>query len=133
MAETTNPMRERPLSPHLDIYRWTWTMAMSVLHRVPGAALYGGMILLAIWLVAAASGRASYEAADWIVSSWIGRLVLLGYTWALMHHLFGGLRHFIWDFARAFDAASRLKLARATLLLSGATTLLIWIVAYALR
>lgn len=133
MTETTSSRRERPLSPHLDIYRWTWTMAMSVAHRVTGAALYGGTILLAIWLVAAASGRASFETVQWLVGSWIGQLVLFGYSWALMHHMFGGLRHFVWDFARGFDADSRLKLAQLTLALSIAATLLIWIVAYTLR
>jgi succinate dehydrogenase / fumarate reductase, cytochrome b subunit len=125
------PGPSRPLSPHLQIYRWTWTMAMSVLHRVTGTALYAGTVLLAAWLVAAASGQASFDTGQWIAGSWIGRLVLFGYTFALMHHMFGGLRHFIWDMGRGYDASQRLNLAKATLFLSAPATVLIWIIAYA--
>ena len=94
-ARPTNPAGRpvvRPLSPHLQIYRWTWTMAMSVLHRVTGTALYGGTALVAIWLVALASGPAAYGWVAWFFGSWIGRIVLFGYTWILMHHMLGGLR-----------------------------------------
>ena len=123
----------RPLSPHLQIYRWSWTMAMSVLHRVTGAALYGGTILLAIWLVAAASGKGSFDMAQWVASSLLGRLVLFGYTFALMHHMFGGLRHFIWDMGKGYELSQRMNLAKATLFLSLPATILIWILAYASR
>ena len=126
MAQTN-----RPLSPHLQIYRWSWTMAMSVLHRVTGTALYAGTVLLAIWLVAAASGRASFEMAQWVTSSWLGLAVLFGYTFALMHHMFGGLRHFVWDLGKGYEASQRMNLAKATLFLSAPATILIWIIAYA--
>ncbi len=127
------PGPSRPLSPHLQIYRWTWTMAMSVLHRVTGTALYAGTVLLGAWLVAAASGQASFDTAQWMAGSWIGRLVLFGYTFALMHHMFGGLRHFIWDMGRGYDFNERMNLAKATLFLSAPATILIWIIAYAVR
>ncbi|MGL4727941.1 MAG: succinate dehydrogenase, cytochrome b556 subunit [Bosea sp. (in: a-proteobacteria)] len=123
----------RPLSPHLQIYRWTWTMAMSVLHRVTGAALYGGTLLLAAWLISAASGKASFEMAQWVAGSILGRLVLFGYTFALIHHMVGGLRHFIWDMGKGYEPAMRMNLARATLFLSAPLTILVWIIAYAVR
>ena len=128
MAETN-----RPLSPHLQIYRWSWTMAMSVLHRVTGVALYAGTLLLAAWLVAAASGQASFDMAQWAASSWLGQTVLFGYTFALMHHMFGGLRHFIWDMGHGYGLSQRMNLAKATLFLSVPSTILIWVVAYAAR
>jgi succinate dehydrogenase / fumarate reductase cytochrome b subunit len=123
----------RPLSPHLQIYRWSWTMAMSVFHRVTAAALYGGTLLLALWLVAAASGPAAFDTAQAVAGSWPGRIVLFGYTWALMHHMLGGLRHLIWDMGHGFDAANRMNMARFTLFISVPLTVLIWIVAYAVR
>jgi succinate dehydrogenase / fumarate reductase cytochrome b subunit len=123
----------RPLSPHLQIYRWSWTMAMSILHRATGAALYAGTLLLALWLVAAASGAASFDTAQAIVGSVLGRIVLFAYTFALMHHMVGGLRHFIWDAGHGYDPEQRMNLARLSLLVSAPLTVLIWIVAYAIR
>jgi succinate dehydrogenase / fumarate reductase cytochrome b subunit len=123
----------RPLSPHLQIYRWSWTMAMSIFHRATGSALYAGTLLLAIWLVAAASGKASFDAAQWAASTWAGRLVLFGYTFALMHHMVGGLRHFVWDLGHGYEAQQRMNMARLTLFISAPLTVLIWIAAYAVR
>lgn len=123
----------RPLSPHLQIYRWSWTMAMSIAHRASGAALYGGTLLLALWLVAAASGKASFDTAQWIAGSFLGRLVLFGYTFALMHHMVGGLRHFVWDLGKGYEPETRMQLARMSIFVSAGLTILIWIVAYAVR
>lgn len=86
---------DRPLSPHLQTYRWTLTMAMSIVHRATGIALYFGTILLAWWLMAVASGPGAYGIFSSFIGSWFGRLVLFGYTWALMHHLLSGIRHFV--------------------------------------
>jgi succinate dehydrogenase cytochrome b subunit len=131
MAEAR--LRDRPLSPHLQIYRWTWTMTMSIFHRVTGSALYVGMALLAIWLVAMASGPRAYEAVQWFFGSILGRLILFGYTWALMHHMLGGVRHLVWDFGHGMEPGTRMQMARFTLIGSVALTLLIWIVAYVMR
>jgi succinate dehydrogenase / fumarate reductase, cytochrome b subunit len=125
--------RPRPLSPHLQIYRWSWTMAMSILHRATGAALYAGTLLLAVWLVAAASGKASFDTAQWLAGSVLGRVVLFGYTFALMHHMVGGLRHFIWDMGKGYDPEVRMNMARVSLFISAPLTILVWIVAYAVR
>lgn len=123
----------RPLSPHLQIYRWSWTMAMSVAHRATGAVLYGGTLLVAFWLVAAASGPAAYDTAQAIAGSVLGRLVLFGYTFVLLHHMVGGLRHFVWDMGHGYDPQTRMNLAKFSGLVSGVLTLLVWIAAYALR
>jgi succinate dehydrogenase / fumarate reductase cytochrome b subunit len=108
-------------------------MAMSILHRATGVALYAGTLLLALWLVAAASGKLPFERAQLLLGTFPGRLILFGYTFALMHHMVGGLRHFIWDLGLGYDAAQRMNLARLTLFISAPLTVLIWAVAYAVR
>ena len=123
----------RPLSPHLQIYRWTWTMAMSIFHRVTGVALYAGTVLVAIWLLAMASGPAAYGTVAWLYGSPIGQLVLFGYTWALMHHMLGGVRHLAWDTGFGFEPGMRIQMARLTAILSPILTVLIWVVAYMMR
>src|SRR6218665_1750170 len=105
----------RPLSPHLQIYRWSWTMAPSIIHRATGCALYGGTVLIAAWLVAAASGPAAFETAQWIAGSFLGRLVLFGYSFSLIHHMLGGLRHFVWDTGKGYEPETRMKMAKFTL------------------
>jgi succinate dehydrogenase / fumarate reductase cytochrome b subunit len=86
-------VRSRPLSPHLQIYRWTITMTMSIVHRATGIANYAGTLLLVIWLGAAAWGQEPLNAVNAIYGSWFGQLVLFGYTWSLIHHMLGGIRH----------------------------------------
>jgi len=126
MTVSTN----RPLSPFMT-YRWTLTMALSIVHRITGIALYVGTLLMAWWLIAAASGPVAYANIQGFTSSWVGRLVLLGYTWALLHHLLGGVRHFIWDLGDGFGPSEREWLARATLIGSITLTVVIWVIAYA--
>ena len=121
-------IQARPLSPHLQIYRWTWTMAMSIFHRATGCALYAGTVLVAVWLLAMA-----YGTVGWFFGSPIGLLILFGYTWALMHHLLGGVRHLTWDTGYGFEPGTRMQMARLTAILSPILTILIWIVAYAMR
>ncbi len=133
MAPTARPTVAQPLSPHLQIYRWTWTMAMSVFHRITGTALYGGTALVAIWLVALASGPAAYAWVAGFFGSWFGRLVLFAYTWVLMHHMLGGLRHFVWDAGVGFERDKRMNMARLTLGGSIALTIIIWAVALLVR
>src|SRR5882724_12641384 len=118
----------RPLSPHLTIYRPMLTMMMSIVHRMTGIALYVGSLLLAWWLLAAASGPNAYATFQSVASSFIGRIVLFGYTWALIHHMLGGLRHLIWDTGHGFGPAEREWLARANLAGSIVLTIIVWIV-----
>ncbi len=128
MAPTARPTVAQPLSPHLQIYRWTWTMAMSVFHRITGTALYGGTALVAIWLVALASGPAAYGWVAGFFGSIFGKLILFAYTWILLHHMLGGIRHFVWDAGIGFDKTQRLGLARLTLIGSTALTVVVWVV-----
>ena len=126
MAEA-KPAIQRPLSPHLSIYRLQINMLMSIVHRITGAALYVGSLLLAWWLFAAAAGPDYYNYVAGLLGSWPGKIVLLGYTWALMHHLLGGLRHFIWDTGRGYDLKTVDLLSWGTLAGSLVLTALIWI------
>jgi len=118
----------RPLSPHLSIYRFTLTMTMSIVHRATGIALYGGTLVLLLWVLAAAFGGGFFDSVNWLFGSWFGQLVLFGYTWVLFHHMLGGIRHFLWDFTLGMDAAGRELLVRLQLGASVALTLIVWAV-----
>ena len=124
--------RSRPLSPHLSVYKMTITMAMSIIHRITGAALYVGTVLLAIWLLAAATSPEAFATVQALWGSILGRLVLLGYTWALVHHALGGLRHFIWDSGAGFGPERR-TFAQLTLVGSILITLALWALGYWVR
>lgn len=126
----TASRRSRPLSPHLQIYRPMLTMMMSIVHRITGAALYFGMLLLAWWLIAAASGPNAYATFEAFIGSFIGRVVLFGYTWALLHHMLGGIRHLIWDTLHGFQPAEREWLTLASLVGSVVLTLVVWVIGY---
>ncbi|WP_439618018.1 succinate dehydrogenase, cytochrome b556 subunit [Shinella sp.] len=123
-----NVTRSRPLSPHLQVYKPIPTMVMSIVHRITGAALYFGTVLVAFWLIAAASGQAYFDWANWLFGSLIGRIVLFGYTWALMQHMLGGLRHFMWDLGHGYEKNFSTKLAIVTPVVAVALTVLIWII-----
>ena len=120
----------RPLSPHLQIYRPMLTMMMSIAHRITGAALYFGVVLLVWWLLAAAMSDGDFAVVQDFFGHWFGRIVLFGFTWTLIHHALGGIRHLIWDTGRGFDLATIEWLARANLAGSVVLTLLLWVVGY---
>lgn len=130
MANVTN---NRPLSPHLQIYKPIPTMMASIVHRITGCALYFGTLLVAWWLVAAAYGGSYFEWVQWAMGTIIGKLVLFGYTWALVHHLFGGLRHFMWDLGHGFEKHFTTKLAKASFVASICLTVLIWVIGALVR
>ncbi|MBN9072691.1 MAG: succinate dehydrogenase, cytochrome b556 subunit [Rhizobiales bacterium] len=131
MSETTATRpaaRARPLSPHLTVYRWPITMTMSILHRITGGALYVGTLLIAWWLIAAATSPAHFAFVQWLITSWLGLLVLFGYTFALFLHLLGGIRHFIWDVGAGLDKHTASKLGWATLIGAAILTVAVWVV-----
>ncbi len=125
--------REPPLSPHLEIYKPAMTMIMSIVHRITGVALYFGTLLLSVWLVSAATSDAAFAAVHGFMTSWFGKLILFGFTWALLHHALGGIRHFIWDTGRGYGAEQRSFLAHATLAGSVGLTVLVWVIAFVTR
>jgi succinate dehydrogenase / fumarate reductase cytochrome b subunit len=129
MAETKAPV-ERPLSPHLSIYKPTLTMMMSIAHRITGVGLYLGSLLVAWWLIAAASSPNAYAGIGSFMGSFLGRVILFGYTWALIHHMLGGIRHLIWDSGRGFGAHERERMVVAGLIGSVGLTIVIWVVGY---
>ena len=135
MAEVTTRARtrERPLSPHLQIYRPQINMVMSILHRITGAGLYFGTLLLVWWLFAAATSAAYFDFVNGLFGSWLGRLVLLGYTWALVHHMLGGIRHLVWDTGTGLEKHTASMVAWANVAGSITLTLLVWIAGYAAR
>ncbi len=102
------------------------TMMLSIMHRITGGALYFGALFLAWWLVATASGPEAYSVFQAFAGSLIGKLMLFGFTWALIHHMLGGLRHFLWDTGRGFDLPVVEFMAKASLTGSVILTLVIW-------
>jgi succinate dehydrogenase / fumarate reductase cytochrome b subunit len=123
-------LSSRPLSPHLQIYKPMLTMMMSIMHRITGVGLYFGIILLVWWLTAASISDSYFDFVQGFFGNWFGRLVLFGFSWALIHHALGGLRHLLWDTGRGYDLKVVEWLARVNLAGSIVLTLLLWIIGY---
>jgi succinate dehydrogenase / fumarate reductase cytochrome b subunit len=119
-------VRARPTSPHLQIYRWTVTMTMSILHRATGIANYFGVSLFVIWLLAAAFSADALDVVNAIYGSWFGQIVMFLFSWSLVHHMCGGIRHFVWDTATMMEPGQRETMAWATIIASVVITLVIW-------
>jgi succinate dehydrogenase / fumarate reductase, cytochrome b subunit len=115
---------ERPLSPHLQIYRWQIPMLTSILTRITGHALIVGFLLAVWWLLAAATSPAYFEFVNRIVTSWFGDLVFLGSAWALWYHYLTGLRHLYYDSGRGLDIPTAEKLGLACIIGSVVLTLI---------
>lgn len=105
----TPPVRERPLSPFLTIYKWPVTMATSITHRATGIAISAGMVLIAWGLIALASGPELYQPFLNALANPIGLIVLFGLLWSLIYHFLNGIRHLAWDLGYGFavPAANR--------------------------
>lgn len=127
MASDPAAHSRRPLSPHLLIYRPQITMVLSITHRATGVGLAVGTLLLAWWLVAAASGEAAFAAVQWFMGSWLGLLMLFCWSAALFYHLLNGIRHLFWDAGYGFElktvTASGLAVVGGTAVL----TVLAWV------
>lgn len=132
MADATRAI-ERPLSPHLSVYRIMINTVMSIVHRLTGAALYFGTLLLAAWLVAAAMGERQFTMVNSLFGHPLGQLVLFGYTWAIFHHMLGGLRHFLWDTGRGFEIWQVNLLSWLTIIGSISLTLATWFIGLTLK
>lgn len=123
---------DRPLSPHLQVYRWQITMTLSILHRVSGVGLGVGTLLLAWWIIAAALGQPAFETVQGFIGSWFGRLILFGFTGALFYHLCNGIRHLVWDAGHGFDIPTMTKSGWAVVVIAAGLTLLSWILGYSM-
>lgn len=125
-ADTEAPARRpRPLSPHLSVYRPIVTMVMSIMHRVTGVMNVGGLLIVVAYLLAIALGPESYEAAASFYGAWPVRIVLVAFTWSLIHHMLGGLRHFVWDTGHGYGDV-RYTLSWATVTGSILLTTALW-------
>ncbi len=122
---------DRPLSPHLQIYRWQLTSVLSILHRASGLWLGAGSILLVWWLAAAASGPQAYAGVADFLGSWIGLLFLFGWTLSLFYHLCNGVRHLAWDTGWGFDLKTAYRTGWTVVAATGALTAIAWILGIA--
>lgn len=125
------PLQERPLSPHLQVYRWQLTSVMSILHRMTGVALAVGTLLLVYWLIAAAAGPGAFATAQEFIGSILGRILLFGWTVALFYHLCNGIRHLFWDAGRGFELRTAYASGWAVVVVTAALSVIAWIAGYA--
>ena len=146
---TDGRLVRRPLSPHLQIYRPQITSTLSIMNRITGVALSAGTLLMAAWLIAAASSPDAFYGVQAFTGSWFGRLLLFGWTVALFYHFFNGIRHLAWDAGYGYDSpllssddlsskfagVLRARLGRSynqtgiwVLIATGVSTVLTWIV-----
>lgn len=123
----TNP--DRPLSPHISIYRWPITMVLSIMHRISGIAMSVGLIALVAWLYDAASGPEAYAVFTAVMSSAIGKLMLIGWSLAFFYHLSNGVRHLFWDAGRGFEKEQANRSSWWVLFTTVALTAIFWWVA----
>jgi len=127
---TRERAQTRPLSPHLQVYRWQITMTMSILHRVSGVALTVGALGLAWWLLALAAGGDQYAHAAALIASPVGLVLLFGFSLSLVYHLLNGLRHLMWDMGWGYDIPEIYRSGWAVAVLTVVFTVAIWFAAF---
>lgn len=121
---------KRPLSPHLQIYRPQLTSMLSIAHRLSGVGLSFGTLLLVYWLAAAAAGPGAFETAQTFVGSFLGRLLLFGWTLGLFYHFCNGIRHLFWDAGLGFELDDVNRSGWTVVAAAGVLSLLVWIIGY---
>ncbi len=123
-------MNDRPLSPHLQVYKLPLPALMSIFHRATGVFLTLGTILLSIWIISLATGADNFDAVRSFIGSLIGQLLLLGWTFSLFYHLFNGIRHLYWDMGKGFEMKSVYTSGYLTIIGAAVLTVLAWIIGY---
>jgi succinate dehydrogenase / fumarate reductase cytochrome b subunit len=118
--------RERPLSPHLQVYRWQITMTMSILHRATGVALAVGAFALAWWLLAVAGDTGDFELFQSAARSLLGKIALFGFSFCLVYHLLNGLRHLLWDVGYGYEIPKLYATGWTVVALAAAITAGVW-------
>lgn len=129
MTDATRAPRERPMSPHLQVWRWHITMWTSILHRATGVALYVGALIVAAWAVSLASGPEAYATFKAVLGSPLGKLVMFGLTLAVFYHLANGIRHVVWDLGHGLDVKTANATAVLVFAFTLAATVAVWIIA----
>jgi succinate dehydrogenase / fumarate reductase cytochrome b subunit len=127
------PARDRPLSPHLEVYRPQLTSVLSITHRMTGVALALGTLLLVYWLVAVASGAAAYDTAQGLIGSVLGRLLLFGWSAALFFHLCNGIRHLFWDAGYGLELPTLYRSGWTVVAATCVLTLVAWVGGYMVK
>ena len=122
----------RPLSPHVQVFKQGWTGTPSIMHRITGVILTVGILLLIWWLTALAAGPEAFADAQGFFGSWAGQIVLLALSWALFYHTCNGVRHLLWDAGIGLTVERVVLTSKLVVALSVALTVLVWILAYTL-
>lgn len=120
--------RQRPLSPHLQIYKPQLTSLLSILHRATGVALSIGSVILVSWVVALSLGETAYSSYSMIINSWFGKLVLFGFTFGLFYHLSNGIRHLFWDAGYGYDIKVAYTSGTLVIISSLTLTIVTWFI-----
>ena len=129
MSDAAKGPRERPMSPHLQIWRWHITMATSIAHRVTGVALYVGALIAAAWAVSLAEGPDTYATFKDVMGSPLGKIVMFGLTLSFFYHLANGIRHLVWDAGHGLDVKSANASAVLVFAFTAAATIAVWVIA----
>jgi succinate dehydrogenase / fumarate reductase cytochrome b subunit len=122
--------QDRPMSPHLQVWRWHVTMATSILHRATGMALYAGALIVAGWFITLAAGPEAFDSYRALLGSPIGYLVLFGLSFSLLYHLANGIRHLVWDTGRGLEPRTADMTGWAAIVFAIVATVLIWVIAF---
>jgi len=128
-AQSRGP-QDRPMSPHIQVWRWHVTMAASILHRATGLALYVGILVVAGWVIALAAGASAFDHYGALLASPLGLLVLFGLTVAFLYHLANGVRHLFWDSGKGFEPKTADMTGWAVIVFGVVAAVLIWIIAF---
>jgi succinate dehydrogenase / fumarate reductase cytochrome b subunit len=119
---------QRPLSPHLGVYKFMYTMSLSILHRITGGAAAVGFLCFVWWLMALASGPGAYSAAMSCLTSPLAKLVLVGFTFSFVYHFCNGIRHLVWDTGRGLERAQARRSGAAVIVAAVLlTALVVWL------
>jgi succinate dehydrogenase / fumarate reductase cytochrome b subunit len=130
MSDAAKAPRQRPLSPHLQVWRWHITMLTSILHRVTGVGLYIGALIGAAWAISLAQGPEAYATFKSVLGSPLGKLVMLGLTLSYFYHLANGVRHLVWDAGKGLDIRTANATAIVVFAFAAAATAAVWTIAY---
>ena len=118
---------KNPLSPHLQIYRWHISSLLSIIHRISGVINLLALILIFFWLIVLSFGESNYELFLLIINSFIGKLILIGFTWSMTFHLLSGIRHLVWDMGYGFEIKTANRSGILVVLGSFILTTIIWL------
>ena len=121
-------MNQRPLSPHLGVYKFMYTMSLSIMHRITGVAASVGFLAFVWWLMALASGAGAYQAAVRVLTSPLAKLLLIGFTFSFVYHFCNGIRHLVWDTGHGLERAQARRSAAVVIIAAVLITgLIVWL------